>query len=213
MNARWEIDLSPGKCAASPKGCGTGAKRLVCRLPDWDMNGPTLELAVIDRRPNTGFSPKSRLWHGRVGTNVGASEFTFDRHFLCRYGPTKFSGHLSPSFRRRAGRNTWIYKDATVAKPELGTKRICPETGRKFYDLNKDPIVSPYTGKTYPLSYFEDTKSEVIEEKAEEVEEKANGSRRRRRHGECRGRFSGGCRRRRGYEQGRQPARPRRQHR
>jgi uncharacterized protein (TIGR02300 family) len=56
-----------------------------------------------------------------------------------------------------------------VAKPELGTKRICPETGRKFYDLNKDPIVSPYTGKTYPLSYFEDTKSEVIEEKAEEV--------------------------------------------
>lgn len=58
-----------------------------------------------------------------------------------------------------------------MAKPELGTKRICPETGRKFYDLNKDPIVSPYTGKTYPLSYFDDTKSEIIEEKAEEVEE------------------------------------------
>ncbi|WP_223479233.1 TIGR02300 family protein [Oricola indica] len=58
-----------------------------------------------------------------------------------------------------------------MAKPELGTKRICPETGRKFYDLNKDPIVSPYTGKTYPLSYFEDTKSEIIEEKAEEAEE------------------------------------------
>jgi uncharacterized protein (TIGR02300 family) len=42
-----------------------------------------------------------------------------------------------------------------VANPELGTKRVCPETGRKFYDLNKDPIVSPYTGKTYPLSFFE----------------------------------------------------------
>ena len=26
-----------------------------------------------------------------------------------------------------------------MAKPELGTKRVCPETGRKFYDLNKDP--------------------------------------------------------------------------
>jgi uncharacterized protein (TIGR02300 family) len=37
-----------------------------------------------------------------------------------------------------------------VAKPELGTKRIDPETGRKFYDLNKDPIVSPYTGKSLP---------------------------------------------------------------
>ncbi|TIP80572.1 MAG: TIGR02300 family protein, partial [Mesorhizobium sp.] len=33
-----------------------------------------------------------------------------------------------------------------MAKPELGTKRIDPETGQKFYDLNKDPIVSPYTG-------------------------------------------------------------------
>lgn len=62
-------------------------------------------------------------------------------------------------------------KDATVAKPELGTKRICPETGRKFYDLNKDPIISPYTGKSYPLSFFDDTKSEVIEEKAEETAE------------------------------------------
>lgn len=60
-----------------------------------------------------------------------------------------------------------------MAKPELGTKRICPETGRKFYDLNKDPIISPYTGKSYPLSFFEDTKSEIIEEKAEEVEETA----------------------------------------
>jgi len=34
-----------------------------------------------------------------------------------------------------------------VGKPELGTKRVCPETGRKFYDLNKDPVISPYTGK------------------------------------------------------------------
>ena len=42
-----------------------------------------------------------------------------------------------------------------VAKTELGTKRIDPETGRKFYDLNKDPIVSPYTGKTYPRSFFD----------------------------------------------------------
>ena len=53
-----------------------------------------------------------------------------------------------------------------MAKPELGTKRVCPETGRKFYDLNKDPIVSPYTGKSYPLSFFDDVTSEVIEVKA-----------------------------------------------
>jgi uncharacterized protein (TIGR02300 family) len=38
-----------------------------------------------------------------------------------------------------------------VAKPELGTKRVCPTTGRKFYDLNKDPVVSPYTGQVVPI--------------------------------------------------------------
>jgi len=38
-----------------------------------------------------------------------------------------------------------------VAKSELGTKRICPETGRKFYDLNKTPVISPYTGNVVPV--------------------------------------------------------------
>jgi len=38
-----------------------------------------------------------------------------------------------------------------VAKSELGTKRICPETGRKFYDLGKSPVISPYTGKVVPI--------------------------------------------------------------
>jgi uncharacterized protein (TIGR02300 family) len=38
-----------------------------------------------------------------------------------------------------------------VAKPELGIKRVCPDTGRKFYDLNKDPVISPYTGKVVPV--------------------------------------------------------------
>jgi uncharacterized protein (TIGR02300 family) len=39
-----------------------------------------------------------------------------------------------------------------VAKPELGTKRICPVTGRKFYDLNKNPVISPYTGEVVPIA-------------------------------------------------------------
>ena len=42
-----------------------------------------------------------------------------------------------------------------MARDNRGTKREDPETGKKFYDLNKDPIVSPYTGKSYPRSYFE----------------------------------------------------------
>jgi uncharacterized protein (TIGR02300 family) len=39
-----------------------------------------------------------------------------------------------------------------VAKGELGTKRVCPVTGRKFYDLNKDPVISPYTGEIVPIA-------------------------------------------------------------
>ena len=39
-----------------------------------------------------------------------------------------------------------------MAKSELGTKRICPETGRKFYDLGKDPVISPYTGQVVPIA-------------------------------------------------------------
>ena len=39
-----------------------------------------------------------------------------------------------------------------MAKPELGTKRTCPVTGRKFYDLNKDPVISPYTGEIVPIA-------------------------------------------------------------
>ena len=58
-----------------------------------------------------------------------------------------------------------------MAKSDLGTKRIDPETGRKFYDLNKDPIVSPYTGKTYPRSYFESSTDKIVEDEVE-VEEK-----------------------------------------
>jgi uncharacterized protein (TIGR02300 family) len=57
-----------------------------------------------------------------------------------------------------------------VAKSDLGTKRIDPETGRKFYDLNKDPIVSPYTGKTYPRSYFESGAEKVVEDEVEAEE-------------------------------------------
>ncbi|WP_274423593.1 TIGR02300 family protein [Chelativorans sp. YIM 93263] len=61
-----------------------------------------------------------------------------------------------------------------MAKPELGTKRICPETGRKFYDLNKDPIISPFTGRSYPRSYFEGGSEPVVEKEEEVVETEAS---------------------------------------
>ncbi len=38
-----------------------------------------------------------------------------------------------------------------MPKEEWGTKRVCPTTGKRFYDLNKSPIVSPYTGEVVNL--------------------------------------------------------------
>jgi uncharacterized protein (TIGR02300 family) len=43
-------------------------------------------------------------------------------------------------------------QDHHVAKSDLGTKRICPTTGKKFYDLNKNPVISPYTGEVVPIA-------------------------------------------------------------
>jgi uncharacterized protein (TIGR02300 family) len=34
-----------------------------------------------------------------------------------------------------------------MPKEEWGTKRVCPTTGKRFYDLNRTPVVSPYTGE------------------------------------------------------------------
>ncbi|MBN7787404.1 TIGR02300 family protein [Ponticoccus gilvus] len=38
-----------------------------------------------------------------------------------------------------------------MPKEEWGTKRVCPTTGKRFYDLNRNPIVSPYTGEVVNL--------------------------------------------------------------
>ena len=57
-----------------------------------------------------------------------------------------------------------------MPKEEWGTKRLCPTTGKRFYDLNKTPIVSPYTGETVNLDA--NNKSRVaIAEKPEKVDD------------------------------------------
>ncbi|MGV6871582.1 TIGR02300 family protein [Pseudochelatococcus sp. B33] len=39
-----------------------------------------------------------------------------------------------------------------MAKPELGTKRLCQGCGAKFYDLNRDPILCPKCGTPFQVS-------------------------------------------------------------
>ncbi len=36
-----------------------------------------------------------------------------------------------------------------MAKPELGTKRVCQSCSTKFFDLNKDPIHCPKCGAVF----------------------------------------------------------------
>ena len=56
-----------------------------------------------------------------------------------------------------------------MPKEEWGVKRVCPTTGKRFYDLNKDPIVSPYTGEVVELH---SGKSRSITADAEDAETK-----------------------------------------
>jgi len=38
-----------------------------------------------------------------------------------------------------------------MPKAEWGVKRVCPTTGKRFYDLNKSPIISPYSGEVVDI--------------------------------------------------------------
>jgi len=38
-----------------------------------------------------------------------------------------------------------------MPKEEWGVKRVCPTTGKRFYDLNRSPVISPYTGEVVPI--------------------------------------------------------------
>ena len=53
-----------------------------------------------------------------------------------------------------------------MPKDEWGTKRLCPTTGKRFYDMNRTPIVSPYTGEVVEL---DSTKTRMIAADAEDA--------------------------------------------
>ncbi len=38
-----------------------------------------------------------------------------------------------------------------MAKPELGTKRVCPACGTKYYDLKRSPITCPSCGAVFEV--------------------------------------------------------------
>ncbi|POF34128.1 TIGR02300 family protein [Roseibium marinum] len=59
-----------------------------------------------------------------------------------------------------------------MAKPELGTKRLCPSCGAKYYDLNRDPITCPKCGTVFEtVMTSRAAKAAKVAEKPEEEEE------------------------------------------
>jgi len=58
-----------------------------------------------------------------------------------------------------------------MPKEEWGTKRLCPTTGKRFYDLNKTPIVSPYTGEVVILDTGNKTRVAIAEKPDKSSEE------------------------------------------
>lgn len=63
-----------------------------------------------------------------------------------------------------------------MPKEEWGTKRVCPTTGKRFYDLNADPIVSPYTGEVVELELGKSRMIAADNEDAATVKAKASQS-------------------------------------
>ena len=61
-----------------------------------------------------------------------------------------------------------------MPKEEWGVKRVCPTTGKRFYDLGKDPIVSPYTGETLTFDLNNKSRVAIVEKKAAVLDEDVN---------------------------------------
>ena len=64
-----------------------------------------------------------------------------------------------------------LMKEIKMPKEEWGVKRVCPTTNKRFYDLNRSPIVSPYTGEVVEL---DTSKTKMIAADAEDMSSKAN---------------------------------------
>ena len=52
-----------------------------------------------------------------------------------------------------------------MPKQEWGTKRVCPTTGKRFYDLNRSPVISPYSGEVVDIDSIRRRAAGIIPEK------------------------------------------------
>ena len=57
-----------------------------------------------------------------------------------------------------------------MPKEEWGVKRVCPTTGKRFYDMNRSPVVSPYTGE--PVNVETGGKTRILVADKDDVDAK-----------------------------------------
>src|SRR5215212_3397346 len=64
-----------------------------------------------------------------------------------------------------------IRQGASVAKPEWGTKRICPSCGTRYYDLTRDPVVCPKCSTPFdPEAFLKARRSRPVAPVEKELE-------------------------------------------
>jgi hypothetical protein len=92
---------------------------------------------------------------------------------------------LPPVWQMAAILSIAMIEGGVMPKEEWGVKRVCPTTGKRFYDLGRDPIVSPYTGEVVELDTGKGGRA-LVSEKPSKPRQGAEGNRRgsgaRRRH-------------------------------
>ena len=59
-----------------------------------------------------------------------------------------------------------MIEGGVMPKEEWGVKRVCPTTGKRFYDLGASPIVSPYTGEVVVLETGKGGAQSLVADKA-----------------------------------------------
>lgn len=59
-----------------------------------------------------------------------------------------------------------------MPKEDWGVKRLCPTTGKRFYDLNRTPIISPYTGEEVVIETGRKSSVSLTRDKKAATEEK-----------------------------------------
>jgi uncharacterized protein (TIGR02300 family) len=63
-------------------------------------------------------------------------------------------GNAAPAFRAAPGWRPRYNKEQVLAKPEWGTKRICPSCGTRYYDLLREQVICPKCSTPYDPEAF-----------------------------------------------------------